>query len=256
MENQNNIENLEKLAEQGNSEAQYLLGLHYEQGDGLETDLKKAYELYSSSAIHGYDKAEYKVGRYCSLVKCDYIEAFKWFKKSAEKGNPEAQYELGMCYFQGKGVQRNRIKAIECFTKIQSKLDELKISEDEKNFIVRVLALKEKYFELPNTTLEKEEEVKTNPKISRFKLSEDFCYPDYNIDQLRLMAKSRLGALVFDDVEAEFEDWLTNSSVNEEDYDFYKRGFYEYLLSDNVPYSDVYGNNDLNEHGSDGFDPF
>ena len=39
-----------------------------------------------------------------SSASHDYEVAFKYFKQAAEYGDPEGQYELGTCYFDGKGV--------------------------------------------------------------------------------------------------------------------------------------------------------
>jgi len=38
-------------------------------------------------------------------------EAFKWFKKAAELGNADAQYELCKTYRYGQGVERNNYEA-------------------------------------------------------------------------------------------------------------------------------------------------
>src|ERR1044071_833981 len=40
-------------------------------------------------------------------VKRDYAEAAKWYRKAADQGHTEAQYELGRLYAQGLGVPRN-----------------------------------------------------------------------------------------------------------------------------------------------------
>ena len=35
-----------------------------------------------------------------------------WFQKAAEQGHDMAQYSLGMCYFNGKGVARSESRAV------------------------------------------------------------------------------------------------------------------------------------------------
>ena len=47
----------------------------------------------------------------------DYKEAVKWFTKSAEQDNVEAQISLGFCYFKGKGVTKDYKEAVKWFTK-------------------------------------------------------------------------------------------------------------------------------------------
>ena len=63
-----------QLAEQGVAEAQYNLGVMYENGQG---------------------------------VRQDDAEAFRWYRKAAEQGVAEAQYNLGAMYYSGQGVRQN-----------------------------------------------------------------------------------------------------------------------------------------------------
>ena len=45
-------------------------------------------------------------------VPQDYIEAVKWFRKAAEKGNPNAQCNLAVCYEDGNGVPQDDIEVV------------------------------------------------------------------------------------------------------------------------------------------------
>ncbi|HHF0415088.1 TPA: tetratricopeptide repeat protein [Haemophilus influenzae] len=72
------------LAEQGNADAQFNLGLMYYNGRG---------------------------------VKQDDFEAVKWYRKAAEQGNVYAQFIVGGSYLLGKGVQVNKSLAKEWFGK-------------------------------------------------------------------------------------------------------------------------------------------
>ena len=40
-----------------------------------------------------------------------------WYTKSAEQGNAAAQYNLGLCYYEGKGVKQDYEKAVYWYTK-------------------------------------------------------------------------------------------------------------------------------------------
>ena len=40
-------------------------------------------------------------------VRQDYAEAVKWYRKAAEQGFAEAQYNLGVMYAKGEGVRQN-----------------------------------------------------------------------------------------------------------------------------------------------------
>ncbi|MBB2177256.1 sel1 repeat family protein [Gluconacetobacter johannae] len=42
----------------------------------------------------------------------DWTKAAKCFLGAANRGRSEAQYQLGLCYFEGKGVPRNRVQAL------------------------------------------------------------------------------------------------------------------------------------------------
>ena len=43
-------------------------------------------------------------------------EAVKWYRKAAEQGDANAQFNLGSMYVQGGGVPVNNIKAYMCFS--------------------------------------------------------------------------------------------------------------------------------------------
>jgi hypothetical protein len=79
------FEQLKKLADDGNAEAQFKMGRIYEEGlaGGLE----------------------------------DYKEAARWYLKAAEKGNAQAQYKMGTLYTLGKGVPKDRLEAAKWFGK-------------------------------------------------------------------------------------------------------------------------------------------
>lgn len=51
---------------------------------------------------------------YCtnSVDAPNYSEAIKWFRKAAEGGYAEAQYNLGLCYGEGLGVTKNATEAL------------------------------------------------------------------------------------------------------------------------------------------------
>ena len=45
-------------------------------------------------------------------VISDYDKALNWYKKSADSGNAEAQYSLGLLYFMGQRVTRRGYRKI------------------------------------------------------------------------------------------------------------------------------------------------
>lgn len=66
-------------------------------------------------AIDGDPIAQYNLG-ICyyngNSVIQNVEEAVKWFKKSADQGNPYAQFNLGICYHDGQGVKENKREAL------------------------------------------------------------------------------------------------------------------------------------------------
>ena len=66
------------LADKGNAEAQYVLGMMYRAGRGVERDNK---------------------------------EAKKWYQLAAEQGHPIAQFYLGWMHARGKGIPQDLVKA-------------------------------------------------------------------------------------------------------------------------------------------------
>lgn len=44
-------------------------------------------------------------------------EAFQWYRKAAEGGNPGALTDLGRCYFEGIGTEKDAAYAVKCFEK-------------------------------------------------------------------------------------------------------------------------------------------
>lgn len=71
------------LAEKGQVDAQYNLGVMYYSGDG---------------------------------VKQDYVEAAKWLRMAAQQGDKQAQYYLGSMYLNGEGVKQSESEAHKWFT--------------------------------------------------------------------------------------------------------------------------------------------
>jgi TPR repeat protein len=50
-------------------------------------------------------------------VSQDYVEAVKWFRKAADQGEAVAQYNLGLMYYNSKGVPRDYVEAVKWFRK-------------------------------------------------------------------------------------------------------------------------------------------
>ena len=49
--------------------------------------------------------------------KANYAEAVKWYRKAAEQGGAKAQYNLGLCYHKGIGVEHSHTEAVKWWRK-------------------------------------------------------------------------------------------------------------------------------------------
>lgn len=109
-----------RAAEQGHVEAQMKLAQMYENGQGVPKSLTEAVKWYTKSGEQGCANAQYVLGtmyEYGRGVPQNYTEAVKWYSEGAEQGNVAAQYILGRKYREGQGVDKNLTKAAECFRK-------------------------------------------------------------------------------------------------------------------------------------------
>ena len=46
-------------------------------------------------------------------VAKDYVEAVKWYRKAAEQNHAGAQYNLGVCYANGQGVAKDYVESLQ-----------------------------------------------------------------------------------------------------------------------------------------------
>jgi len=84
----------ESLVQQGNSDAQYQLGVMYYNGWGVNRDINKTIKLYTLASQQRNATAQYNLGMiyYHGIhVKQDYHKAYKLYSLAAKKGEPNAQ---------------------------------------------------------------------------------------------------------------------------------------------------------------------
>ena len=109
------IQLLKPVAEQGNAEAQCLLGHYSFSGNNDEA----AY-WYRKAAEQGDAGAMLQLGVCYYLgtgVEEDGNEALRWYKKAADRGNTDAMLRLGGCYEYGYGVKKNKNEASRWYKK-------------------------------------------------------------------------------------------------------------------------------------------
>jgi len=146
--NRAKLATIERKAKQGDTEAQYHLGLYYynstmpplnalaakhwfslaaKQGHAPSmyslslisalnhnSDPSESHELFLQSAQKGYAVAQYNLG-YSNERGDQYgrhlAESYEWYSKAADQNCPEAQLALGYLYVTGHGVAKDESKA-------------------------------------------------------------------------------------------------------------------------------------------------
>ena len=109
-----------KAAEQGDAEAQHNLGFMYGEGLGVPKDYAEAVGWYRKAAEQGFASAQAVLGVLYAVgrvVRQDYAEAVKWYRKAAEQGDAESQHNLGFMYERGLGVTQDDAKAVKWYRK-------------------------------------------------------------------------------------------------------------------------------------------
>jgi len=102
------------LAEQGDSSAQFNLGVMYEHGRGVPKDDKTAEKWYRLAAKQGVADAQFNLGVMYGKgrgVPKDDKTAEKWYRLAAKQGDAKAQINLGIMYIDGRGVIKDVVYA-------------------------------------------------------------------------------------------------------------------------------------------------
>lgn len=143
---------MQSLAEKGNPEAQYHLGMMLNNGIGIKKNPQEAFQWFSKSAESGDPLGAYKLGCYYagqfegvvpvdeekvmrwklvaanagySLAQCDIgnlsfkhgnvAEAIRWWELAGNQGYTQALYNLSVVYKEGKGVSKSNARAYAYF---------------------------------------------------------------------------------------------------------------------------------------------
>lgn len=115
-----------KAAEMGNTNAYSILGLMYQNGDGVAQNYAEAFEWYRKAAEQGDEIAQNSLGNMYQNgdgVAQNYAEAVKWYRMAAEQGYAKAQTNLGLMYNGGTGVTQNYSEAAKWFRKAAEQED-------------------------------------------------------------------------------------------------------------------------------------
>lgn len=111
---------LKKVADYGDVDSQFHIGLKYENGDGFEKNVELAFKYYLMAAKRGDVRAQTNVGRCYSLglgVSQNAKESIYWKQQAANQGETISMINLAKTYENGKGVPKDNNKAIEWYEK-------------------------------------------------------------------------------------------------------------------------------------------
>jgi uncharacterized protein len=108
-------------AEKGNAGNQFLIGMMYLNGEGVEQDTKEALKWLLKASKQGHAEAQLHLGLgYYNDGNCSSLEmkkAFDWVLKAAEQGQGDAQVCLGFMYDEGLAVAKDEDKSIDWLIK-------------------------------------------------------------------------------------------------------------------------------------------
>ena len=102
------------LAEQGDAEAQFHLGVMYESGQGGLRNDAEAIKWYRKAAEQGDAVAQFNLGIMYTKgegASQNDAQAAHWYRLAADHGLAGAQFNLGMMYAEGQGVSQDYVQA-------------------------------------------------------------------------------------------------------------------------------------------------
>lgn len=102
-------------ARTGNAPAQYVVGLMYANGQGVEQSFYEAAKMYRLAGEQGHAGAQVNLG---SLYEncygngpCNAEAGANWYRRAAEQGDAVGQYNLAVMYAAGRGVAEDEWSA-------------------------------------------------------------------------------------------------------------------------------------------------
>lgn len=98
------------LAESGDADAQFNMAQAYKFGRGMPQDMNAAIDYYRKAAVQGHQQAEDNAGLLL-YQQGRRQEAMPYLDRSAERGEPRAQYLIGISLFNGDLLTRDWVRA-------------------------------------------------------------------------------------------------------------------------------------------------
>lgn len=114
------VQQLRMHADNGDAEAQNLIGVRYFSGNGIGQDYAQALRYFKMAADNGNLYALKNLGRIYmngfGTVQASPREAIKWYSKAANRNDEDACYELG-CIYDSEAEFHNAKKALYWYRK-------------------------------------------------------------------------------------------------------------------------------------------
>lgn len=115
---ENEINELKKKAEKGDSQAQFVLGSLYFSGHNVPQDTDLGVKYFQLSAENGFAPAQGTLGVFYEQGIClpkNLDDSIKSYQLAADQGLDIAQNAIGMAYYTGKGHPQDFQKALKWF---------------------------------------------------------------------------------------------------------------------------------------------
>jgi uncharacterized protein len=109
-----------ELAESGNAQAQYDLGVIYYRGIGIEQSYEQAAKWHLKAAEQGHADAQYSLAAMHfnrDIPTEDYLAAANWYLKAAEQGHAKSQLNVAILYFRGDIYEQNFEESVKWYLK-------------------------------------------------------------------------------------------------------------------------------------------
>jgi TPR repeat protein len=103
-------------ADAGDAQAQYDVGMYYEDGIGVPQSYETAFHYYECAAFQGHSMGLCKLGEFYAEglgVERSYESAFRYYEAAAKMENTKALVCIGKLYEEGKGVKKSIKKALQ-----------------------------------------------------------------------------------------------------------------------------------------------
>lgn len=112
------VKEWEAEAAKGDADALFNLGQAYKLGKGVKQDLTRAEALFGQAAAMGHLQAADNYGLLL-FQRGDHVQALPYIRAAADRGDPRAQYLLGVMHFNGELVPKDWVRAYALITLAQ-----------------------------------------------------------------------------------------------------------------------------------------